>query len=149
MSLRRARQDLDHITSWILLVVTAATIVTGLVVHLWDLHEFSWHTYAGYAMIATVIVHLAFNFRQLFAYSGFRLRRLFATRPGPPRTPARRASRAPVGAAATTKSVLLSRRGMVGLTIGGTAGFLMGGGVARARPTLTEGSDLGVTTDGR
>ena len=145
MSLRRARQDLDHITSWILLVVTAATIVTGLVVHLWDLHEFSWHTYAGYAMIATVIVHLAFNSRQLFAYSGFRLRRLFGPRSGPPRTPARKPSRAPVGAAATTKSVLLSRRGLVGLTLGGTAGFLMGGGVARARPTLTEGNDLGVT----
>jgi SagB-type dehydrogenase family enzyme len=144
MSLRRARQDLDHLTSWILLAVTAATIVTGLVVHLWDLHGFVWHTYFGYALIAAVLLHLFFNSRQLFAYSGFRLRRLFAPRPGP-RTPTRKPSRAPVGAAATTKSVLLSRRGLVGLTLGGTAGFLMGGGVARARPTLTEGSDLGVT----
>ena len=87
----------------------------------WDLHEFSWHTYAGYAMIAAVIVHLAFNSRQLFAYSGFRLRRLFGPRSGPPRTPARNPHRAPVGAAATTKSVPRSRRGLVGLTLGGAA----------------------------
>lgn len=148
MSLRRARQDLDHLTSWTLLVVTAVTIVTGLVVHLWDLHGFSWHTYAGYAMIVAVIAHLAFNSRQLFAYSGFRLRKLVGERAGsrgPAGAPARRRPKEPVGAAATTKSLLLSRRGLVGITVGGAAGFLLGGGVARARPTLAEGSDLGVT----
>lgn len=148
MSLRRARQDIDHLTSWVLLVVTAATIGTGLVVHLWDLHGFSWHTYAGYAMIVAVLAHLAFNFRQLFAYSGFRLRKLVGDRSRTSRgarAPVRRRPDKPVGAAATTKSLLLSRRGLVGITVGGAAGFLLGGGVARARPGLTEGSDLGVT----
>ena len=57
MKLRRVRQDLDHLNSWVLLVVTAATIVTGLVVHLWDLHGFTWHTYFGYALIVAVVIH--------------------------------------------------------------------------------------------
>lgn len=145
MSLRRVRQDIDHLTSWILLVVTAATIVTGLVVHLWDLHGFRWHTYAGYAMIVAVAAHLMFNARKLFVYSGFRLRKRGRGGPATGRSPARPRPREPIGAAATTRSLLLSRRGLVGLTLGGATGFLLGGGVARARPGLAEGGDLGVT----
>ena len=75
MKLRRMRQDIDHLNSWLLLVVTAGTIGTGLVVQLWDLHGFTWHTYLGYALIVTVVIHVLLNSRQLFAYTGFRLRR--------------------------------------------------------------------------
>jgi hypothetical protein len=58
MKLRRLRQDLDHLNSWVLLLVTTATNVTGLVVHLWGLHGFTWHTYFGYALIVAVVIHL-------------------------------------------------------------------------------------------
>ena len=93
-------------------LVTAATIVTGLLVQLWDLHGFTWHTYFGYALIVAVVIHLLLNFRQLFAYTGFRVRRGTAfdsrrSRPAPP-APVRQ----PAGLGATTKKVLLSRRGV-------------------------------------
>ena len=39
------------------LVVTGATIVTGLVVHQWNLHGFTWHTYFGYALTVAVVIH--------------------------------------------------------------------------------------------
>jgi SagB-type dehydrogenase family enzyme len=142
MKLRRLRQDLDHLNSWLLLAVTAGTIVTGLVVHLWDLHGFTWHTYLGYALIVAVVVHFLLNHRQLFAYTGFRLRRGLhrvrgGSRPAPPTAPE------PRGVADTTRKVLLSRRGLVGLALGGAGGYLLGHGL-RPPPTLERGSDLGL-----
>jgi len=143
MKLRRVRQDLDHLNSWVLLVVTAATIVTGLVVHLWDLHGFTWHTYFGYALTVAVLIHILLNFRQLFAYSGFRMRRGLRTfrgqsRPSPP-APVRQ----PAGVGATTKRLLLSRRSLVGMALGGAGGYLVGRGL-RQPPQLARGTDLGL-----
>lgn len=143
MKLRRMRQDLDHLNSWVLLLVTTATIVTGLVVHLWDLHGFTWHTYFGYALIVAVMIHLTLNLRQLLAYTGFRLRRgLRAVRGGPRPAPPRPVT-PPAGVAATTKAVLLSRRGLVGLALGGAGGYLIGQGL-RPPPALERGTDLGL-----
>jgi len=143
MKLRRMRQDLDHLNSWILLVVTVATIVTGLVVHLWDLHGFTWHTYFGYALIITVVVHFLLNFRQLFAYTGFRMRRGLRTFRGRPRPAPPAPVRQPAGVRATTKKVLLSRRSLVGLALGGAGGYLIGRGL-RPPVQLERGTDLGL-----
>jgi SagB-type dehydrogenase family enzyme len=145
MKLRRVRQDFDHLTSWVLLVVAACTIVTGLIVHLWDLHGFVWHTWFGYAMTAAVLVHVALNFRQLTAYAGFRLKQGWRAVTGAPRPP--RQKPAPAGtprtAGATARAVLLSRRGLVGLALGGAGGYLLGQSL-KSTPQLQAGSDLGL-----
>ncbi len=145
MKLRRLRQDLDHVTSWALLVVTAATIVTGLVVHLWDLHGFAWHTYAGYLMTGAVLVHLVLNFRRLVDYASFRWRRGVRAVRGGARPAAVRSRREPVpaGAGAVVRAMLLSRRGLFGIALGGAGGYLAGHGV-RGAADLQRGSDLGV-----
>ncbi len=145
MKLRRMRQDFDHLTSWVLLLVAAATIVTGFVVHLWDLHGFTWHTYFGYAMTVAVLVHVCLNFRQLTAYAGFRLKQGWRATTGAPRPPRQRPRPTPEPrtAAATARAVLLSRRGLVGLALGGAGGYLIGQSL-RATPQLEAGSDLGL-----
>jgi SagB-type dehydrogenase family enzyme len=143
MKLRRLRQDFDHINSWLLLIVTAATIVTGLVVHLWDLHGFIWHIYFGYAMIGAVIVHLWLNFRQLVAYAGFRLRHGLRLGRGVARPTAPRPVPTPASLGATLRSGLLSRRGLMGIALGGAGGYLVAHGV-RLAPQLERGSDLGL-----
>ncbi|GLP76577.1 hypothetical protein TUM20983_36870 [Mycobacterium antarcticum] len=142
MKLRRARQDLDHINSWILLTVTAATIVTGLIAHLWDLHGFVWHIYFGYAMIASVVVHVCLNMQQLLVYSSFRFRRGARAMTGKPRP--RPGEPQPVGAGSMARALLLSRRGLIGVAVGGVGGYLLGQGVVRASPSLARGEDLGL-----
>jgi len=143
MKLRRMRQDLDHLNIWVLLAATAATIVTGLLVQLWDLHGFTWHTYFGYALVFTVVIHLLLNFRQLLAYTGFRVRRTLRSVRGHPRPAPHPPVRQPAGVGATTKKVLLSRRSLVGLALGGAGGYLIGRGV-RPPPQLERGIDLGL-----
>jgi SagB-type dehydrogenase family enzyme len=143
MKLRRVRQDMDHLNNWVLLVVTAGTILTGLIVQLWDLHGFTWHTYLGYAMTAAVIVHLSLNMRKLLAYSSFRVRKGIRTVAGGGRPAAPRKVPPPVGVVATSKAVMLSRRGLVGLALGAAGGYVIGHGL---RPTvnLDRGADLGL-----
>ncbi len=143
MTLRRFRQDLNNVTSWVLLIVTVATIVTGLIAHLWDLNGFTWHTTFGYVMIAAVVAHLLLNARQLFAYSAFRLRRGIRSALSKPRPTAARRAPVPTGKAATAKAVLLSRRGLIGIGLGATAGYALGHGV-RPQPQLARGTDLGL-----
>ena len=146
MKLRRVRQDFDHLTSWVLLVVAAGTIVTGLIVHLWDLHGFVWHTWFGYAMTVAVLVHVCLNFRQLTAYAGFRLKQGWRAVTNAPRPPPRKkiaAAPAPRTAGATARAVLLSRRGLAGLALGGAGGYLLGQSL-KSTPQLAAGSDLGL-----
>lgn len=144
MSPRRLRQDLDHLVSWILLAVTAATIVTGLIVQLWDLHGFTWHLYFGYAMIAAVVLHLGLNLRQLVAYTGFRVRRgIRAARGEAPPTAPPRQPETPATIGAATRKALLSRRGLLGVALGGAGGYVAGHGL-RSAPTVGQGSDLGL-----
>ncbi len=143
MKLRRVRQDLDHINNWVLLVVTAGTILTGLIVHLWDLHGFTWHTYLGYAMTIAVIVHLSLNMRKLMAYSSFRLKQGIRAVSGGGRPAAPKKIAPPVGVAATSKAVVLSRRGLIGLALGAAGGYAIGHGV-RPIVALERGTDLGL-----
>ncbi len=144
MKLRRARQDFDHINSWVLLVVTAATVVTGVIAQLWDLNGFVWHIYFGYAMVVSVVIHLCLNTRQLMAYTVFRVRRRTPGRAGAKlRRPSGRPP-VPVGAGETARRVLLSRRGLIGVAIGGAAGYALGHGIVRSPPSLVQGGDLGL-----
>ena len=142
--MRRLRNDLNHLISAGLFAAAAVAVVTGTVAHLWDLNEFSWHTYSGYAMTALALAHVALNWRKMLAYARFRLRR-----PAKPRAVARpkkplgpdRLTPAVVGRAAG--NALLSRRGMLGLGLGGLVGLVAGRGL-RPPPVIRGGSDVGV-----
>lgn len=141
MSRRRLRQDLDHAISACLLVVTVAAIVTGIVAHLWDLNEFRYHVWAGYALTGFAVAHVWLNWGRLVAYARFRLR----PRPAPRRAanPAPVAPPAPIPApAGVARGVLLSRRGLLGLAAGGVAGLATGRGL-RPAPVIEHGTDVG------
>lgn len=146
---KRARHDLNNVVDWVLLLATAATIVTGFVVHLWGLHGFVWHTWAGYVMTAAVLVHLAFNYRSMHLYAAGRLGRMRrdpARQDSPPRR--RAPSPPPRTAGETTRRVLVSRRGAVGVALGGAAGYVVGAGAGglglRPGPQVERGADLGM-----
>ena len=48
--MRAIRNDASYLVSAGLLVVAAVTAATGLVADRWDLNEFVYHKYAGYAL---------------------------------------------------------------------------------------------------
>jgi SagB-type dehydrogenase family enzyme len=133
----RFRRDADHATSALLLVLAVATILTGAIAHLWDLNEFWWHTYSGYAMAAAALAHVVFNWGRLVAYARFRLRP--RARPGPRRPPAA----PPRSTPEVARELLLSRRALVGAAVGGLAGWGFGRGL-RPPPVIPQGADLGV-----
>jgi SagB-type dehydrogenase family enzyme len=140
---RRLRQDLDWVVSAGLLVSVAATAVTGLVADLWDLNDFWYHTVAGYVMGAFAVAHVLFNWDRLVAYARFRLERRIRQRPVPAithRRPEAEPGHPPVGLAGR---VALSRRGLLGLAVGGLGGWVIGRGL-RPPPTLAVGSDVGL-----
>lgn len=74
MTLRRLRQDLDHATSALLLAAVVAACVTGFLAHVWDLNDFTWHTWSGYAMAGLATAHVALNLDRLVTYWRFRSR---------------------------------------------------------------------------
>jgi SagB-type dehydrogenase family enzyme len=138
--MKRLRHDVNHLISALLLVVTAVAVVTGVVAHLWDLNDFSYHTYAGYALTAFALAHVLLNWHQLTAYARFRLRPRRRASTARPRKP-EPVVPAHLGRAAGT--ALLSRRGLLGLSMGGLAGVLGGRGL-RPPPVIPEGADVGV-----
>ena len=148
--MKRLRRDLDFLTSAGLLVAAAITGVTGVVADLWDLNDFWYHTVAGYVMGAFAIMHVVLNWSSLVAYGRFRLSRRPARPPigtPPPERPPIAPSPAP-GADSASLPVLalrsaVSRRGLLGIGIGGAAGLLLGRGV-RQPPQIPAGSDVGV-----
>ena len=142
--MRRLRQDLNHLVSAGLLVVAVMAILTGVIADLWDLNDFRWHTYAGYVMTGLALAHVALNWRRLLTYARVRLRRGKAAPkrrrqatalPAGPLTP-RSVGRATAGA-------LLSRRGLLGLGVGGAVGALAGRGL-RPPPVIPGGEDVGL-----
>jgi SagB-type dehydrogenase family enzyme len=128
-----------------LFVVALAAILTGVIADLWDLNDFRWHTQAGYVMTGFALAHVALNWRKMAAYARFRLRRGRRTTPAPqphgralpdgPLTPAA------VGRAAG--GALLTRRGLLGLSVGGLVGALAGRGL-RPPPVIPGGEDIGL-----
>ena len=146
--MRRLRQDIDWIVSAGLLASVAATAITGLVADLWDLNDFWYHTVAGYVMGVFAIAHVLFNWERLVAYARFRLRR--TERPAADarrRAPAAARNAVPAEPAHPAGGLLarvaLSRRGLLGVLVGGIGGLAIGRGL-RQPPTLSVGSDVGL-----
>lgn len=146
--MERLRHDLNYLVSAGLLVAALGAILTGIVAQLWDLNDFWYHTYAGYAMSVLSLAHVWLNWQRLIAYARFRLTRRSARK-----LPVTRAPRDTAPAAAITPSVrqarrtlidrLFSRRGFFGLAIGSSAGILIGRGFKQP-PPIANGTDLGV-----
>jgi SagB-type dehydrogenase family enzyme len=147
--MRRLRQDVDWIVSAGLLLSVLATAMTGVVADLWDLNDFWYHTVAGYVMGALAIGHVCLNWERLVAYARFRLQnRREARRPqriGAAREGARQAGseRAAGRPRTALQHGLFTRRGFIGLTVGGVAGWALGRGL-RPPPQIAAGSDVGV-----
>ena len=159
--MNRLRHDLDFLTSVGLLVTAVATALTGVIADLWDLNDFWYHTVSGYAMGGFAIAHVAFNWERLIAYGRFRIHRLATAavagssdrgagaalrtrRPAPATRPAANAAGTdPEPAHNLAGRILLSRRGLIGLAVGGAGGLVLGHGL-RPSPPIPGGSDVGV-----
>ena len=136
--MRRLRHDLNYGVSAGLLLASIATIATGIVVHLWDLHGFVYHTYAGYVMALLALVHAVLNWHRMTGYARHRLRRRAFVRPSAPGE-----HKAAPNAVVPRSHGSLTRRTFVGLALGGAAGYLLGRGL-RQPPPIERGADLGV-----
>ena len=150
----RLRHDLNFVSSAGLIVTGATTGITGVVADLWDLNDFWYHTVSGYVMGGFALLHLVLNWGRMVGYAKFRLR-------GPSaRAPATTAQRAAAAAVRTTVAGppdnpepaqpldlltrrTLSRRGLLGLAVGGLGGLVLGRGL-RQQPPIPAGSDVGV-----
>lgn len=138
------RNDVGYLVSLLLLVASMAAFATGLVADLWDLNDFFYHRYAGYALATLAAIHVYLRWDRLVGY----LRRRFS----PPQagdvhtdvtgTDTERQDHTPdrIQAGRGSRSVF-SRRGFLGLALGGVAGFFMGRGIRP--PDLPFGSDVG------
>jgi SagB-type dehydrogenase family enzyme len=145
----RLRHDLNFLSSAGLIVSGIATGLTGLVSDLWDLNDFWYHTVSGYVMAGFAILHVVLNWGRLAGYARFRINSILHRRPAaerrtpvPRRTPAP-AEVEPISPGALIARATVSRRGLLGLTVGGVAGLMLGRGL-RATPPIAHGSDVGV-----
>jgi SagB-type dehydrogenase family enzyme len=145
----RLRHDLNFLSSAGLIVSGIATGLTGLVSDLWDLNDFWYHTVSGYVMAGFAILHVVLNWGRLSGYARFRVNSLIHRRPAPERrmpVPRRAPSPAevePISPGAALARATVSRRGLLGLTVGGVAGVMLGRGL-RPSPPIEHGSDVGV-----
>jgi SagB-type dehydrogenase family enzyme len=89
-------------------------------------------------MAILALIHVALHWRRLVAYTRWRLGKRRRRRRQVTEGNQATSSPAPEG----TRRVPLSRRGFVGLTVGGLVGFALGRGL-RSQPTLAHGSDVG------
>ena len=139
--MKRLRQDLNHLASAGLLAAVAATALTGVVAHLWDLNDFWYHTYSGYVMAAFALVHVLLNWGRLTGYARFRFSRRGAGRkkPAPAAAPVPRHRRV----LRATGRTVVSRRGFLALVAGSAGGVLVGQKMGGAQP-IAKGSDLGL-----
>ncbi len=156
MNWKQLRHDLNYVTSAGIFVVLVVAAVTGIVAHLWDLNDFIYHVYAGYALVGFAIAHVAFNWSKLINYGRWRLGRRGTrhAKPAHPRskqpapgTAAPQAASASAGTdrppAAVWRQVRVSRRGAVGLVLTGIGGVVVGRRLSTP-PEVPYGSDLGV-----
>jgi SagB-type dehydrogenase family enzyme len=134
---RRIRNDASFLMSVGLLITAGIAALTGWISDLWDLNDFFYHRYAGYLMTALALAHVCLYWRQFTGYARWRL--------GKRRQPRRSVEDDDRPASSVFGDILrapLSRRGFVGLLLGGVAGFALGRGLG-SRPDLTYGSDVG------
>ena len=151
--LKRLRHDLNHLISAGLLMTATITAITGIVAHLWDLNDFWYHTYAGYAMAVFALAHVWLNVRRMVRYARFRFGRgvaapqLAAWKPTSPAPAVPGTAIAPgperQGLLRATRRAIVSRRGFLALALGAAGGLFVGRGL-RQPPPIPHGSDLGV-----
>lgn len=150
----RLRHDLNFVSSAGLILSGLTTGITGIVADLWDLNDFWYHTVSGYVMGGFAILHVALNWGKMVGYAKFRLRaaswdRRAASAPARPATAVRPTATGPPGDPEPVKPLrlltraTLSRRGLLGLAIGGVGGLVLGRGL-RPPPPIPTGSDIGV-----
>jgi SagB-type dehydrogenase family enzyme len=144
--MKRLRHDVNALVSIALLVTTTIAILTGIIADVWDLTGFVFHTYAGYVMAALVMFHVALNWGRLRRYVYVRLFRSGSTaRTRSPASATVHPRRPTVERSAPgVVRALHTRRGFLGVLIGGLAGLAIGRSTARVRPDVPFGSDLGV-----
>lgn len=152
MITRVTRHDLSYLVSAALLILAAFVALTGLVSDLWDLNDFVYHKYAGYALALMALAHVYLHWGRLVSYIGWRLR-------GHPRR--RRASQVGAGQKASRQRKAqitskgdqervtraggresVSRRTVIALALGGVGGLALGR-LSRSEPELPFGGDVG------
>jgi SagB-type dehydrogenase family enzyme len=122
----KLKHDIRYLISVCLLMLTAAAVGTGLIAHRWDLNVFVPHIVAGYAMALLALAHTVLEFPRLWAYVRARLRKNPAHRhPGDQPDPPVVVVPASAGKSGRGPSPV-SRRGLLGLLVGGAGGFLVG-----------------------
>jgi len=139
MNRRAIRHDLSYLVSAGLLATATFAAITGWMSDLWDLNDFAYHTTAGYTMAVLALIHVALRGGRLVGYARWRLGK------GPRR---RRAAgeEEQSGALPRLKEAMrapLSRRGFLGLILGGLGGWALGRSLG-AQPDIPYGSDVGV-----
>jgi SagB-type dehydrogenase family enzyme len=149
----RLRQDLNFVSSAGLIVTGLTTGLTGLVVDLWDLNDFWYHMLSGYVMAGFAVLHVVLNWGRLVNYAKFRLRgtsvRTAAAAPRPAPVPANATAMAPLDDLEPVRPLhaltraTVSRRGLLGMAVGGVGGLVLGRGL-RPQPPIPAGSDVGV-----
>lgn len=135
-----SRHDISYLVSVGLLVTATVAAVTGWISDLWDLNEFVYHKYTGYAAATLALAHVYLHWNQLMGYARWRLSR--KAREPRDRGEGQKGGEAPPLPRTPALLPLLSRRGLIGLILGGLGGFTLGHGL-RSQPTLSYGSDIG------
>jgi SagB-type dehydrogenase family enzyme len=69
----RLRNDINALVSILLLLVTVLAVATGVIADLWDLNDFVYHTYAGYALALLALAHVGLQWGRLVAYVRMRI----------------------------------------------------------------------------
>ena len=148
MNTRISRHDLSYLTSAALLIVATVTAVTGLVSDLWDLNDFVYHKYGGYALAILALAHVTLHWGRLVSYTRWRLREHPRQRRGiNPQQKARIAKNRGVDrvneGSGVTGRIRLTRRAFIPLALGGLGGFAFGRFLP-TEPELPYGGDIGV-----
>jgi SagB-type dehydrogenase family enzyme len=146
----RIRRDASYGISALLLAAALITLCSGLISDLWDLNDFFYHNYAGYATAVLGLAHVCLHWGRLTAYARLRLGNGpggHARDAGEPPSGRTRPDTEPESAGPSPElgaahRALLSRRGFVGLALGAVGGFALGRGL-RSAPELPYGADVG------
>lgn len=138
MSWRAIRNDASFLVSAGLLVVTTVAAVTGWISDLWDLNDFVYHRYAGYTMAILAFVHGCLYWRQLVGYARWRVSKGSRRR----RSIVKDSQSRPLPALKALLRAPLSRRGFLGLALGGLGGYAAGR-VLHQQLDIPYGEDVG------
>lgn len=140
---RTIKHDFRYIISACLLILTVAAVGTGVIADRWDLNNFVPHIISGYAMALLALAHTVLEFPRLWGYTKGRLRRRSVGRgPADQRDPPVIPAPDSAGKSGRGPSPV-SRRGLLGLVVGGTGGFIAGW-LAPGFLGGTQESDLGL-----